>query len=69
MLITILASAAVRLLLGIPLAGIPLSVALYSLVGTGLVASTLHLYNELRPEERLPAAMPAPRPTEEAAPT
>lgn len=66
--ITLLASAAVILLLPLPMVGTLISAGLYSLLGTALVASTLHLYDELRPKEAVAAKVPSPRPAEEAAP-
>ncbi len=67
--ITVLASAAILLLVALPIAGIPLAVGLYGLLGTALVASTLHLYDGLRPEDVLPVSAPHERPAEEAVPT
>ncbi len=67
--VTILTSGALVFLVGFPIIGVPLAAALYGLVGTALVASTLHLYDGLQPEEVLPVAVPRPKPVEEAAPT
>ncbi len=67
--ITVLVSASVFLLIDLPLVGLPLSAGIYSLIGTALVASALHLYDGLRPEEALPVSLPRPTPTEEAVST
>ncbi|MCJ2519558.1 MAG: hypothetical protein LN412_01235 [Candidatus Thermoplasmatota archaeon] len=67
--ITILASAAVILLLDLPFVGAPLSIGLYGLLGTALVASTLHLYDGLQPKEALPLPTPRPKVAEEVVPT
>lgn len=66
---TLLLSAAVNFLLPLPVVGLPLAAALVAVLGTALVAATLHLYDGLRPKEPVPATAPLPTPTEEAVPT
>ncbi len=65
--ITFLASSAF-FLLGWGFAGLLLFPVLYSVVGTGLVGSTLYLYAGLRPVEPLPVSTPDPETVEDAVP-
>lgn len=66
--ITLLVSAAFVLLLPSTALGTLIGIALYSVLGTALVASTIHLYRGLLPKEEL--AVPArPSAIEEVVPT
>ncbi|MFQ5986868.1 MAG: hypothetical protein ACE5KQ_05870 [Thermoplasmata archaeon] len=65
--ITLLASIAF-FLVGWGPVGVLVFPVLYGIVGTGLVGSTLYLYEGLRPVEPVPVLTPEPEPVEEAVP-